>query len=233
MTARPLTADAPRDPRPDGPRSDRAALAARRRPASGAALHAARETRDLAQHGRSAVATRSVRAEAHAAAPRRQAGPPRADRGPALRVLEGHAVAARHALRVRAARPMRRAGLRAAAAPCSDRRQDRVREVDAHRAVQPRSRAGVHEHGPRGRRAAELRVVGALRPRQRRPRPAGLRRARVGQDRSGRRIVVVVERLPAFDARGRRAAHEGRAGAVSCAIPRVSTAKHARARSSS
>ena len=62
--------------------------------------------------------------------------------------------------------------------------------------------------------ACELRLLGALRPRQRRPRPAGLRRARIGQDRSGRRIVVVVERLPARDAPGRRAAHEGRTGAL-------------------
>ena len=177
-------------------------------------LHAEGEARHLPVHGRRAVADRSVRSQAGADQARRSGHPRGAHQGRAVRVHQGHAEAARLAVPVQEARPVGRRDLRAAAEPGQDRRRDRVRPLDADDAVQSRAGADLHEHRPPGDRPAEPGLVAQLRARQRERGSAGVRRAALGREQSGRRQVVLGQRLPADHAPGRRVPIERRAGAV-------------------
>ena len=96
----------------------------------------------------------------------------------------------------------------------SHRRRHRHRPLGPHDAVQPRARPDLHEHGQPGVRPPERRLVAHLRPRQREPRSARLRRPALGRERARRRQVVLGKRISADGLPGRRVPLEGRSGAV-------------------
>ena len=116
-----------------------------------------------------------------------------------------------------------RAGLEiseTAAAPGERGRRHRRRQDAAHRADQPRPGAAHVPHRLRPLRPAERRLVGQLRPGQREPRPAGVRRDDHRQSRRrGQRPVG--QRLSAERLSGRRVPQPGRPGAVPVAIRRA------------
>ncbi len=130
-------------------------------------------------------------------------------------------LAARIALHVQAVRPVGRRTVGAASASGEHRRRHRDRPLGSHDAVQPRARADLHEHGQPGVRPAEHGLVAHLRARQRKPRPARLRRAAVRRERARRRKVVLGERVPADGLPGRRVPIER---ATRCCSSRTRTA---------
>ena len=92
-------------------------------------------------------------------------------KGQRFAFIKGHPEAARHAVQVRAARPERRVGQRAAAAlRASIVGRRRGRQVDEHRPVQPRPGRAVPLHRLAARRRGGDGLVGHLRPGHRRTR---------------------------------------------------------------
>ena len=122
-------------------------------------------------------------------------------------------------VRVRAARPVGHVGQRAAAAHGEDRRRHHRHQDDEHRRDQPRSGDHVHPDRLPAARPAEHGRVAQLRPGQREPEPAGVRRAALAGARPQRRSAAVLapvgQRVPAVELSGRPVPRRQRAGAVS------------------
>ena len=114
---------------------------------------------------------------------------PRPERGQAAAVREAEARAHPDrqlpavAVQVRQARPVRHRGQRAVPQRRRLRRRPLRHPLDGRRQHQPQRRLPADEHRRAGVLAAEPRLVAALRPRQREPEPARLRR---GQPRRSR-----------------------------------------------
>ena len=144
-----------------------------------AAFRAEGEARHLSVPVRRAVAPGSVRLQAAADEGQRHRS---ARFDPAGSAADRHDLGAGRLsgravdVQVRAARPVGRLGERAAAAHGADRRRHLLHQVDAHRADQPRSGDHLHPDRVAARRPAEHRRVGDLRPGQREPGSAGVRR---------------------------------------------------------
>ena len=144
------------------------------------------QTGHLPVHGGRAVAARSVRPQADAAEARRRGDSCRHHpRGRAVRVCQGHAAAARVAIRVSPARSVGQRDVRAAAVPAAACRRDRDHPFDEDDAVQPRAGADLHEHRAPGDWAAQHGLVAQLRPGQRQQGPARVCRPDV-RDRTTR-----------------------------------------------
>ncbi len=117
----------------------------------------------------------------------------------------GQSIAAGRALavRVRAARQVGHVGQRAAAAHREDRRRHHRHQDDEHRGDQPRPGDHVHPDRLSAAGPAEHGRVAQLRPGQREPEPAGVRRAALAGARDQRRPAAVRaavgQRLPAVE----------------------------------
>ena len=94
-------------------------------------------------------------------------------------------------VQVRAARQGRHVAQRTAAAHREDRRRHLRRQEPLHRGHQPRPGHHVHPDRQPGRRPAVLRLVGLLRPRQREPGPARVRRHDLARHRPPRRSAAL------------------------------------------
>ncbi len=104
--------------------------------------------------------------------------------------------------------------LRAAASSRRARGRNRRHPIDEDDTVQSRAGADLHEHRPSDHRPSEHRILALVRAWQRQQGPAGVRRAHLGPEQSGRRQELLGQRLPAHGAPGRGVPVEGRAGAV-------------------
>ena len=97
--------------------------------------------------------------------------------GPAVRLHQGQAQAARHAAQVRQVRQVRPGDVRDPAAPGDGGRRTVHRPLDVHRAVQSRPGPAVRPHRLAAPRPAGHGRVAVLRPGHREPESAGLLRA--------------------------------------------------------
>ena len=200
------------------------ASAARR--CSGDALRPARAARHLSVPERRPVAARSLRSQAAAAQDERTGAAGLRPHGTAADrhdVVPEVAADGRLALRVRAARQVRRVGQRADAAHGEDRRRAVLRQGDVHRGDQPRS--GDHVLPDRiaaGRASLDGRVA-LVRPRLGKPEPSRVHRPALAgaRGRSAALFVAVGQRLPAVAASGRAVPPRQGSGAVSRPIPRA------------
>ena len=136
------------------------------------------EARHLPAPVRRTVAARDVRLQAGARAVPGHADSRLRPAGAARRPDDGAVVAAGRQLdvRVRAARPVGHVGQRAAAAHREDRRRHHRHQDDEHGRDQPRSGDHVHPDGISAAGPAEHGRVAELRPGQREPDAAGVRR---------------------------------------------------------
>ena len=215
------------------PRS--AARRAMRRPAASSGCRTSRRRRSASSSCTSPADRRSSRRSTTSRGSRKFQGtqiPDSVRQGQRVAQTMGQSTAAGGEvdLRVRAARQVRHVGQRAAAAHREDRRRHHRHQDDEHGRDQ--SRPGDHVHPDRLPAAgpAEHGRVAQLRPRQREPEPAGVRRAAVAGARAHRRSAAVLaavgERLPAVELSGRPVPRRQRAGALS----RRSARRHARPR---
>ena len=123
--------------------------------------------------------------------------------GRTLRLHQGRAEAARLAVQVRSARPVRRGDVGAAAASGQGRGRHHHHPLDAHDAVQPRAGADFRAHRPPGARPAEPGRRGSRTGWAARTGSARLRGAALRREQSRRRQVVLGQRLSADRLSGR------------------------------